>query len=54
MKMYDDDEIHPFNGHRGTPQDRLAVGCFWIIGAVPAIVIFMFVGQAIEHWWKGY
>lgn len=53
MNPDDDDEIHPWNGHNGTPQDRLAAGCAWIIYAIPVVAMVIFLTQLAEHWWKG-
>lgn len=47
----EDDDIHPFNGVSGTPQDRLANGCMWVIGAVMGTIIFFaLLGFGIELW----
>jgi hypothetical protein len=39
--MNDDDYIPSWNGTRGTPQDRLAIGCMWFIGAIPVVLILI-------------
>lgn len=47
--MIDDDEIRPFNGVRGTPQDKLAGGCAGIVIGIICFVLLIPAGDFIGH-----
>lgn len=51
--MIDDEQIGSFNGVRGTPQDKLANGCAYILGYIAFMAFAVFLAHAGEHWWRG-